>query len=229
MLYRRGVFKQTVDPKGARTDIGEALGYFRSVGDPERIMSSLGGLGLLELMDGDVTTGRAHLEEARAVARDWSSSRLLVATTNLGLAALMEGEVDSAISLLAESLVLIERFDDTREVPYNLLAVGLCLTAVGDLERAVKLHGAADAVIEAMEEAFEPLEAQLRRQDHSRLARDSGEAAFDFAYRVGRRLSSEQALELANEALKSSEARKPTRRTRRSRRARAGSIVTRSR
>ena len=52
----------------------------------------------------------------------------------------------------------------------NFFGVALCLRAIRDVERAAKLHGAADALVETNDEAFEPVESERRSRNYLRVA-----------------------------------------------------------
>jgi len=177
--------------------LSESLAHFREIGDQQWVAESLSVLGYLELLSGDLDAGRAHLEEAAAIARLVSSLQSAYAQTNLTLAALLQGDIPGALRAQAGSARLFEEVGARAGIPYGLLGVGLCLTATGNLESAAEIHGAADALLEALGQVFEPLEGKLREQDRSRLRQALGEEAFGSAYQAGRLLSSSQAIELA--------------------------------
>ena len=203
LAHRAGV-KGSVDLEGARADIAEALDLVRA-GDPERVVSCLNILGCIELIGGNLEAGRAHLEEGRAIARDFSSLQLMVITHNLGLAAIMQSDIARAVDLTVDSLRLIQQqLGDVPEIPYILLGAALCLSAAGALDLAAEVHGVADAILESMSQVFEPLEARLRHLDHSRLRHDLGEAVFETAYQAGRRLTFPEAAQLAQQQLEGS-------------------------
>ena len=200
-LMYRALIRSPFDPEGARADLSESLAHFREIGDQQWVGESLGVLGTLELLSGDLGAGRAHLEEADAIARLVSSLSSARAQTNLCLAAVLQGDISGALRAQAGSLRVFEEVGAREAVPFGLLAVGLCLTATGNLESAAEIHGAADALLEGLGQAFEPLEGKLREQDRSRLRQALGEKAFGSAYQAGRLLSSSQAIELAEQEL----------------------------
>jgi len=203
-LTHRGGINSSQDPDRARADLGEALSISREVGDHERVANTLNNLGLLELELGNVDEGRAYLEECVAIDRGFlGSEALLLAQTlmNLGLGTIMQGDVANALRLWNESLRLCQDIGALRDHPYNLLGVALCLTVTDDLELATTLHGAADGLMEEMDQSFEPLEDKLRERDHSRLRQAMEENEFESAYAAGRRLTSSQAIALAEQTI----------------------------
>jgi non-specific serine/threonine protein kinase len=204
-LTHRGAITSSLDPDRARADLGESLSISREVGDQQRVINTLDGLALLELELGNIDQGRVHLEECVSICRGLlhgeTPKELLHALMNLGLATIMQGDVVSALRLRDESLRLCQDIGDLREVPYNLLGVALCLSVSDELEPAISLHGAADQLIEEIGQSFEPLEDTLREQDRSRLRRLMGKKEFESAYKVGRHLTSSQAIELAEQAI----------------------------
>jgi hypothetical protein len=55
--------------------------------------------------------------------------------------------------------------------------------------------------MEEMDQSFEPLEDKLRERDHSRLRQAMEENEFESAYAAGRRLTSSQAIALAEQTI----------------------------
>jgi len=80
---------------------------------------------------------------------------------------------------------------------YNVLGVALCLSALGELELATRVHGAADGLIEHIGQSFVNLSGKLRERDHSHLRKTMGEKRFEAAYSAGRCLTSSEAVALA--------------------------------
>jgi hypothetical protein len=80
---------------------------------------------------------------------------------------------------------------------YNVLGVALCLSALGELELATRVHGAADGLIEHIGQSFVNLSGKLRERDHSHLRKTMGEKRFEAAYSAGHLLTSSEAVALA--------------------------------
>jgi predicted ATPase/DNA-binding SARP family transcriptional activator/class 3 adenylate cyclase len=201
VLAHRGGFQSTADPIAAKADLDEALAHFRSSGDAERTASALNTLGTIELSNHNLNAAREHLEEGRAIARPVSLDEYMVITMTTALLEIMEGDISTARHLILESMKLSEDLNAPREIVYNLLHAALCLTAVGNLPDAIKLHAAADTLIESMGQSYEPLEMTLRLEDHDRLHTSVGDAAFMATYGAGRLLNVRQATELARQEL----------------------------
>ena len=66
------------------------------------------------------------------------------------------------------------------------------------MSRSAQLHGAAAAVLAALEETIEPLEGELRDRDCQRLRSAMGAEAFEAEYAVGRALTTEEVFALAH-------------------------------
>ena len=64
-------------------------------------------------------------------------------------------------------------------------------------ERAAVLHGAADAFRASVGEVWDPLEADMREQDQSRLRELLGDASFEAAYSEGKGIGKTDAIALA--------------------------------
>ena len=204
-LTHRGLVTSSLDPDQARANFGEALSISREMGDHSWLQVTLECLGCLELLLGNIDEGRSYLEECvsigRGLLRSEEPNALLSPLMNLALATIMQGDIASTFRLQDESLRLCQEIGALRDFSYFVLGVALCMTISGEMELAMTLHGAADGLIEQMDRSFQPLEEELREQDHSRLRQAMGETAFESAYAAGRRLTSSEAIELAEQSI----------------------------
>lgn len=169
-----------------QADFADALAYFRQAGDSGGAMLALHNLANSELGAGMLQSARAHFEEAQTIARDLQDDDFVAFTLlNLGVIALLQHDVSTAVRCETESLTLARRVNDRGLLPYNVLALALCASARDEYGRAATLHGGADALLAEIEEAFEPLEADLRSTDQTRVRLAMGDEAFVAAYRAG--------------------------------------------
>jgi hypothetical protein len=79
-------------------------------------------------------------------------------------------------------------------LPHNVLLAAQCASADGGRERAATLHGAADSLIEGIDETFE---IGLREPDDAQLHQLMGADAFEIAYRSGLTMTDKEILDLA--------------------------------
>jgi predicted ATPase/DNA-binding SARP family transcriptional activator len=192
-------------PAEAIADLDAALTFFRKTGDRGHTLHVLNNLGTFELQDGNLPTARAHLEEARGIAAELQDNDALITILqNLGVVTLLERDTTSALRYASESLTLARRVNQRGWLPYIVLVFALCASAAVEHERAATLHGAADTLMDGLDESFEPLERALRAADHAHLRQAMGDEAFDVAYRSGLTMAPKDIVELTA-ALKASE------------------------
>jgi predicted ATPase len=194
----RGRLTTMSDPGRARRDLEQALEHFRAVSNAPLVAYALDGLAVLELEQDNPQAARPYLEEGLAYASDnHDRDQLQTWLVNLTWASLLEGDAAAAFGFVRQAVEEGRHVRIAQMAPYHLLAVALCLSAAGESERAAQLHGAADAVLAARDESFEPFETRLRTRDLEGIRALLGEEAFRTAYEAGRLLSYSEGLHLA--------------------------------
>ena len=185
------------DYAAAAHDAAEALSLYRQAGDRRESGTILGNLGYTELSTGDLGPARSHLIESLDIARVLNDSYGVVyGTFNLGLAEYLGGSASAAEDLFTESFRLARRVMTKPGIAYALIGLAIA-GSEGDLDRAARLHGAAEAALAALGETVDPVEARLRERDCQRLRSVLGPEAFAAEYAAGKSLSSEEILVLA--------------------------------
>ena len=112
----------------ARSLIGEALGFYRAVGDAPNTVRALTLLGLIAINDGQPDEAVALLEESTALARGADDENVLsFALSNLGYVALTTRDLDRAYTASREAVELQRARSPERR---NLSELG---TALGNL------------------------------------------------------------------------------------------------
>ncbi len=123
----------------ARSLIGEALGFYRAVGDAPNTVRALTLLGLIAINDGQPDEAVALLEESTALARGADDENVLsFALSNLGYVALTTRDLDRAYTASREAVELQRARSPERR---NLSELG---TALGNLGVAALLLGRLD-------------------------------------------------------------------------------------
>ena len=182
------------DLDAARRDYEQALGISRSAGDHRRVAVTLTNLGYAELLASDEAGARTHLDEAASIAEDMRDPTLLSYLSGLlGLIEALSGDADDARRRLAESFTMACRVGLKQQMANATLGAAL-VRAKADPLLAATLHGVADQMIEQGERSFEPVEAELRQGDVSRLREVLGEAPFSESYEKGHRLLGAEAV-----------------------------------
>jgi predicted ATPase/class 3 adenylate cyclase len=176
----------------------EGLAILRAHGDLTGMSGAVNILAVIALELGDLAAARAYLEEGAELDHQLGDlSAISTGQVNLGLLTIALGELDAARRHLAEALRISRHLGERLAPAYILLGLGLVASARGEHGMAARLHGAADATIQALGYDFEPLEAGMRRRDRERLRDQLGGSGFDAAYAEGRRLPLDDALALA--------------------------------
>lgn len=180
----------------------EALACFREAGDHLLAVAALHNLYGVDLHAGRLAEGRAYLEEGIALAGDLGAGLMLyVLSSELAVVLLMDNKHAEAWPMVRRNLLVARRIGTGVSVAMVLFAAACCVAWQGDTLLAARLHGAADADIEAGladgSIGWSVLEQRLQADEQGRLRKQLGDQAFDGAYRPGTGLSRLQAVELA--------------------------------
>jgi tetratricopeptide (TPR) repeat protein len=176
----------------------EALELTSSAGDYIGRYMVLCNLGAIALDDGDVQAARGYFEEALPIieaARPGGADPSLL--VNLGSALVLDGEHTAARPLYGRALEAARRHLDDRQQGYGLFGLAICAARDGEALRGATLCGAAEERFERAGFALEQAERRLANENEGRLRRMLGVEAFESACAAGRRLSKDQAIDLA--------------------------------
>jgi non-specific serine/threonine protein kinase len=184
------------DDDRARPLFERSLGLFRRLGDQHGTALGLYGLALTRPA-GAHPAAQAQAAESldllRAVGdrRTFGKALWNVADINADL-----GDAETAAAQFAESLTLFVEFGDRWFCVIVLESAAFLAAATGDAERAVRLLGAADAVLEAIGVPLLPRN-RARHDDVLADARSRlGEGSFAEAWEEGRRIPLRAAVEI---------------------------------
>jgi predicted ATPase/class 3 adenylate cyclase len=180
----------------------QALDYSRRTGDCLGIASVLTRLFSRHLHAGQLSQARPYLDESIAIAEEVGAGMFLYFLHNdRCITLLIDGKVQEAAPLVRRNLQIAHRVGDGTDASMVLFCAACCAGWQDPGETAARLHGAADADIEAgLADAtigWSGLEQQLRAAEQGRLRQLMGDAEFDTAYRSGTQLTRMQAVELA--------------------------------
>jgi hypothetical protein len=144
---------------------------------------------------------RAYLEESMAILRECGDTDgLRFGQIHLAHTALAEARFDEARSLLTQSLAVCQRGGEKRLVVECLHGLAEVAEATGNLERAARLFGAAQALQDAIGFAFwREYESHI-----AALRQHLGETTFAAAWESGHAMSWQQAADYALQDLASS-------------------------
>jgi ATP/maltotriose-dependent transcriptional regulator MalT len=176
----------------------EALTMFRQMGDQARIASVLTHVGYTFLVQGDLERAAAASEEAAGMLREQKhTSYLAYALSDLGWAALLGGDPERARALYMESMRLLLDAGDKLAAPETLEGWACVAEAQGEAERAARLFGACEALREVMGAPPEPGYSALYEPYVSAGRSRLNEAAWETAWKEGRAMGLEEAVEYA--------------------------------
>jgi tetratricopeptide (TPR) repeat protein len=189
-------------PEQAREYTDQALACYRQVDDRLGIANSLSRT-FSNCMHADrIEEGQSYLAEAIAIAEELDATLFLYFLHNdLAIVLLIEGRYLEAVPLVRRNLLISRRVGPGMEQAMWLFVAACCAGWQDPAEIAARLHGAADAAIEAALAlgtiGWSPPEQRLRETEQARLRERMGDAAYEAAAKAGARLSPAQAIELA--------------------------------
>lgn len=195
LRFLSGSFESQGDYAAARPLAEESVGLFREGEDRFGLGITLSRLGITALAQGDHAAARAALEEGVEICReiddDWA---LALALRNLGIGAFREGDDEEAVTRLAESLAVLQETGNPLYMQ-NLELLAAAVAMQGNERLAALLFGAAEALREAVGAFVLPL--YRAEYDRGVAAARAGltEATFNAAWREGRAMTPEQAVE----------------------------------
>jgi DNA-binding CsgD family transcriptional regulator len=179
----------------ALTLANQALAIARELGNPYELTDILNRLGIEEHNQGHYARASVLYEEGQAIWRDLGCTwELVCVTTNLGVTAQAQGNIAGAAAHYCESLLLLQDIGETWMMEELLALVAALAAETGDRERAARLIGATDRLLEVIGFALAPFIQVIYERARTRLRRELGEEAFAAARGMGERLTRAQAL-----------------------------------
>jgi non-specific serine/threonine protein kinase len=185
------------DPAEARSLLLEAIRLAESAGDRFWAGVSKFNLGYVEMGTGNADTARGLFADALALFDEvgdlYFINKTLIALGNLEVRA---SRHEAALPLLHRAGEISAELGDLDNIAWGLEGLAAIAATRGDADRAARLLGAADALIERMGASHEEF---LDRSRQALLTARGllGEATFDAAWANGRTLGIEDALALA--------------------------------
>jgi predicted ATPase/class 3 adenylate cyclase/DNA-binding SARP family transcriptional activator len=187
--------QNTGDFPGAQAIFQEGLSVANRAGDGFLAQIMLCNYGNSLLKEGKLIEARHQWEMALELNFGRKTSATIVA--NLGYISLLEGDRPDAQSKFLRALQEHCLHGGTRDCAYDILGFALCASLTGDAERAAKLHGGADAFLDACGAEWESgFEKRLRDRDIVALRAHLGDQ-FEILYDIGRAQRTAEIVELA--------------------------------
>ncbi len=189
-------------PDRARPLRLEALDCYRQAGDDLAAATELHMIYGLDVWAGRLDDAEAHLDEAVALAEPTGDETFLYFfRSDLSMLRLIQGRPADAAPVVRKCLLFARRTGLAIGGAEVILTAACCTAWQGDLVRAARLHGAADAAIEAAIANrtmwWSPTEQSMREREQAQLRGQLGDAAYTDAHEAGQRLTTAEAVDLA--------------------------------
>jgi len=145
---------------------------------------------------GDIPGARTHLEAAIQIAEALGRPHPLE-SGNLGDLLLAEHDLGGARSTYEDVVRIARRTGDKSNLAYAIEGLARLATDLKDWHRAALLHGAAQALLDKLGAAWEPIAARPRQESLGQIRQALGGEQLHRAYTRGMALSFDQAIDLA--------------------------------
>ena len=183
------------DQSTARSLYEQSLALLRDLGHRGDIAVSLNNLGMVIYRQGDEAAARSLLEESLALLRELGNKQhIAMALTNLGLLAVSREEYAAARALYAEGLVIRRDLGDRWGIAYSLEGFAGLAAAQGQMNWAVRLLGAAEALREAIHAPLPPVWRTVHDRTVATIRSEISEGEFVATLADGRAMKLEQAI-----------------------------------
>ncbi len=181
----------------ARLHLEECLSFSRQMQLTSLITSCHTALGEVARLECDWSAARAHYEQAVAISRDEGHDHfLVVGLCNLG-SVVGDEDVDAACACYEEALGAARALRNTEYISLALDGLASVATKRGAWDRAARLAGAAEALLEMIGATLAPSDRAFRERYLAELRERLGESGLEAALVEGRALTQEQAVACA--------------------------------
>lgn len=179
----------------------EGLALFRELGHKPGMVQAFCCVGELTRTNGDDEKAELAFVEALALSRETGEKRHeSMMLGNLGFIAAHRGDIEHAEQLFRESLITaLELAIDRYIIVTGLVPLASAIAARGQPERAVRLYGAAEAMLELMGAGLQASDQAEYERNLAFVRQHLDEATFQACWNEGRSLSLEHAVAYALE------------------------------
>jgi len=188
------------DYEKARILYEECLGISREQGSKDNIAQTLYRLGDLARLAGDNTRSEKFYEEGLTHFKEMGTKLEIASGLHkLGYTALYRHDASKANDLFKESLKIQHKVGNKQGIAECLFGLAGVAGMMGQLEHAVQLFGAGQALIDKVGAPLAPADQADCQRDLAEVQSKLSRAVFENAWRAGQIMPLEQALELANQ------------------------------
>jgi non-specific serine/threonine protein kinase len=176
----------------------EALALFTETGDKQGEAYALNVLGEFARLSGDYEGARDWYERTLAVSRETGETRrVALMVTNMGFIAQNSGDFERAEGLFTETLIRCLELSWRWGFADALTALAGAVNGLGQSERAAKLIGASDGLLEAMGAAHQPSDREQYQRNADDVRAALGDRAYQAAWTEGHAMTFKQAVDYA--------------------------------
>jgi tetratricopeptide (TPR) repeat protein len=176
----------------------QALAQWRELQDKTGISWEMNLLANLARAEGDLPQARTQLEESVALRREIGDRFLLAySLRRLAEIALLQGDYSAAESYYREAHSDVAETGGKAGVATSLAGFAGLALAQGQAIRAVRLYGAAQSILQALNWRLPPADEQEYERALAKVHQQLDEPAFKAAWEEGRMLSIDQAIAYA--------------------------------
>jgi tetratricopeptide (TPR) repeat protein len=188
----------TGDFETAYAHYNQSLELFKTLQDNRGVALSLHHMGDVARHQGDYERARSLYDQSFKLLMELRDKRAMAHLfTDMGNLAAEHGEYDEARHLHEESMVIFSELGDVRGIANLFDATAQISVRRGRLERALRLAGAATKLREDFSVPLPPDEQAQLNQSLTLIRQKLGEAASEIAWREGRTMSAEKAIQYA--------------------------------
>jgi predicted ATPase/DNA-binding CsgD family transcriptional regulator len=189
-----------VECKEGIKQLEEALALFRKLDYRPGITQVLIGLGEVARLDGDYERAEKAYQEAIDVASKIGNKlQEVISFSNLSYIAYHQGDFERAEAIAREAISRRMELGNISSIPQELSTLAGPLAAQGNVEKAARLLGASDALLEAMGLFIQPGDRFEAERYESAIRAQLDDATFEAAWAEGQAMSLEQAIAFALE------------------------------
>jgi predicted ATPase/DNA-binding CsgD family transcriptional regulator len=186
------------DYETAEQVLSESLTLYRAHGLKDRVAGALNSLGDLAQLAGDGQRATELYEESLVLWRELRGAPgIASALHKLGQVRRSQNDNRSARTMLTESLRLQLELGNKQGQGECLAALAATTTASGQPERAAKIFAASSALLDAIGVPLAPVDRLALNGDIAMAHNQLSNEAWDAAWALGSRLSTDDAIELA--------------------------------
>ena len=187
------------DSTAAIQEFEEVLQIFRDMRDRPYICSTLSMLAEMELANDHYDLAKTYCLEVEIISRELGIRNEYV-PFHLGSIALHEGDLNTARTRFAEELALAQERHNSNNMAYAMLGYGGVMAKEKKAQQAVVLLAFHQAFFESGDRRYFTPTDEIYYERYLAIAREQmDEATFQAARAEGRKLTLEQALELARQ------------------------------